>query len=70
MNCTHFIIKKFSNKKEFQRITFHYSSDIDHKDFINLYKKCTAKPYSVLVIGTALVSGNPVHFRKHLLERI
>ena len=34
------------------------------KAFKNLYKKCTAKPYSSLVIDTALTSDNPLHFRK------
>ena len=41
---------------------------------MNLYKKCTAKPYSFLVIdGTIdanLASDNPLRFRKNLLERI
>ena len=37
---------------------------------MNLYKKCTGKPYSFLVIDTALASDNPLRFRKNLLERI
>ena len=45
-------------------------SDIDFKDFMNLYKKCTAKPYSFLVIDANLASDNPSRFRKDLLERI
>ena len=32
-----------------------YSSDVDFQDFMHLYKKCTAKPYSFLVIDIALV---------------
>ena len=32
-----------------------YSSDIHFQDFMHLYKKCTAKPYSFLVIDIALV---------------
>ena len=43
---------------------------IDFQDFLNLYKKCTAKPYSFLVNDTTLVSDNPSHFRKNLSERI
>ena len=35
---------------------------------MNLYKKCTAKPYNVLVIDATLESENPS--RKSLLERI
>ena len=37
---------------------------------MNLYKNCNAKPYSFLVIDTALASDNPLHIRKNLLERI
>ena len=35
---------------------------------MNLYKKCTAKPYSLLVIATTLASDNPLRFRKNLSE--
>ena len=35
-----------------------------------MYKKCTAKPCSFLVIDTILASDNPLLFRKSLLERI
>ena len=36
---------------------------------MNLYKKCTAEPYSFLVIDATLVLDNPSRFRKNLLER-
>ena len=49
---------------------FNHSSDIDFKDFMNHYKKCTAKPYLFLVIDATLVSDNPWRFRKNPLERI
>ena len=39
---------KIPNKQELQQILFHRYSDIDIKDFMNLLKKCTAKPYSFL----------------------
>ena len=35
---------------------------------MNLYKKCTAKPFSFSVIDTTLASDNPLRFRKNLLE--
>ena len=44
---------------ELQQITINHWSDIDFKDFMNLYKKCTAKPHSPLVIDTTLASDNP-----------
>ena len=51
-------------------MTFNRSSYIDFQDFMNLSKKCTAKPYSFLVIDATLASGNNSCFRKYLLERI
>ena len=43
---------KTPNKKEFQKIAFNPSSDIDSEHFINLYRKCTAKPYYISVNDT------------------
>ena len=37
---------------------------------MNLYKKCTEKPYSFLVINATRASDNPSCFSKKLLERI
>ena len=61
---------KISNKAELQQIAFNHSSNIDFKDFLNLYKKCTAKTYSFLVIDATLASDNPLCFRKNLSERM
>ena len=61
---------KIPNKREIQQIAFNHSSDIDFQDLLNLYKKCTAKPYSFLVIDSTLASDNPSRFRKNILERI
>ena len=61
---------KIPNKKELQQILFNHSSDIDFNNFMNLYKKYTAKPYSFLVIDATLGSDNPLYFRENLLERI
>ena len=54
---------KISNNQELQRIMFNHSSDIDFKNFMNLYKKCTAKPYSFLVIDSTVASDNPSCFK-------
>ena len=48
LNSTHYFIVKISNKGELQQIAFNKSSHIDFKDFVNLYKKYTAKPYSCI----------------------
>ena len=58
---------KIANKRELQQIEFNHSSDIFFQGFMNLYKKCTAKPYSVLVIDTTLRSDNSL--RNNLLEK-
>ena len=61
---------KIQDKRELQQIAFNQSSDIDFEDFMNLYKKCTAKLYSFLVIDTILASNNASYFRENLFERI
>ena len=58
------------SKRQLQQIEFNYSSDNDFRDFMNLYKKCTAKPYSFLAIDSTLASDNPSRLRKNLLKRI
>ena len=68
LNSTHFFIKKIPNKRELQQIALNHSSDIDFKDFIKIYKKCTAEPYSFLVNNTTLPSDDPLRLRKNLLE--
>ena len=39
------------------QIAVNHSSDINTKDFIEIYRKCTDKPYSFLVIDTTLPSN-------------
>ena len=57
---------KIPNKQELQQTGFNHSSDIDFQDFMNLYKKCTTKPYSFLVIDATLGADNSSRFRKNL----
>ena len=66
LNTTHFFIMKIPNKRELQQIAVNHSSDINTKDFITIYKKCTDKPNSFLVIDTTNPSNNPLRFRKIL----
>ena len=68
LNTTHFFIAKIPNKRELQQIAINHSSDINTKDFANIYRKCTAEPYSFLVNDTTLASDNPLRFRKLFLE--
>ena len=67
LDSTHFFIMKIPNKRELQQIALYHSSDIDFKDFMNIYKKSTKEPYSYLVNDTTLPSDNPLRFRKNLL---
>ena len=69
LNSTHFFIMKIPNKRELQQIALNHSSDIDFKDFMKIYKKCTAGPYSFLVNNTTLPSDDPLRFRKNLLKQ-
>ena len=70
LNSTNYFVMRILSKRELQQIAFNHSSDIDFQDFMNLFKKCTVKPYSFLVIDTTLASDNSSRFRKNVLERI
>ena len=66
LNTTHFFIMKIPNKRELQQIAINHSSDMDFKDFIKIYEKCTDERYSFLVDDTTFSSDNPLRFRKNL----
>ena len=68
LNSTHFFIMKIPNKREFQEIALNHSSHICTKNFIKIYKKYPAEPYSFLVNGTTLASDNPLRFGKNLFN--
>ena len=69
LNSIHYFVMKIPNKKELQQTASNHLSDIDFQDFLNLYKKCTAKPHYFLAINTTLASDNSPHLRKNLLEK-
>ena len=62
LNTTHFFIAKIPNKRELQQIALNHSSDINSKDFINIFKKCSAEPYSFLVNDATIASDNLLRF--------
>ena len=68
LGSTHFFIMKIPNKRELQQIALNHSSDIDFKDFMKIYKKCTSEPYSFLVNDKSLPSDKPLSFRENLLK--
>ena len=65
-NSAHFFIMKIPNKRELMQIAINHTSHVNTKDFIEIYRKCTDKPYSFLVINTTLPSDNLLRFRKDL----
>ena len=68
LNSTHLFIMKIPNKRELQQTALNYSSDTYFKNFIKIYKKCTAESYSFSVNDATLPSDNPLGFRKNLLK--
>ena len=68
LNSTYFFIMEILIKRELQQIVLNHSSDTDFKDFIKIFKKCTAEPYSFLVNDTTLPLDNPLKLRKNLLK--
>ena len=59
---------KIHNKREVQNIATNHSAEIDYKDLMKIYRKCTSEPYSFLTIDTTLPAENPLRFRKNLLS--
>ena len=43
---------------------------MNFQNFINIYKKCTAKSYAFLVTDTTLASDNSSRLRKNILATI
>ena len=68
LNSNHFFIRKIPHKRKLHHIALNHSSDINSKDFIKIYKKYTAEPYSFLVNDATLASDNPLRFRKNLFS--
>ena len=68
LNTAHFFIAKILNRRELQETARNHSSDIKTEDFTNIYRECTAKPYSFLVNDTTIASDNPLRFKKLFLE--
>ena len=59
---------KIPSKTGPQQIALNHSSDINSEDFIKIYKKCTAEPYSFLFKDAALISDNHLRFRKNIFN--
>ena len=58
---------KIYNKRELQNIAFNHSANVDYKDFMKIYWKCTSEHYSFLTVDITLPADDPLIFRKNLL---
>ena len=67
LNSTHGLIMKIHTKRELQNIANNHSADIDYKDFMKIYRKCTGESNSFLTIDTTLPANSSLRFRKYLL---
>ena len=68
LNTSHFFIIKIPNKRELQQTAINHSSDINTKDLADVYRKCTAEPYSFFVNDTTFASNNPLRFTKNIFN--
>ena len=68
INSAHYLIVKIHNKRELQEVAINHSADIDYKDFLKIYRKCTKQTYSFLTIDTTLPAENPFRFKKNFLD--
>ena len=68
LNTTHFLLAKTPNNRELQQNAINHSSDINTKDFGDIYRKYTDEPHSFFVIDTTLPSNNPLRFRKNVFN--
>ena len=69
LNSTYYLKIKIHNKRELQSIVINHSADIDYKDIMIIYKKCTRESF-FFNINTTLPANNPLCFRKNLLGSI
>ena len=55
------------DKRELQQVAINYLADIDYKNVMKVYRKCTSEPYSFLTIDSTLPANNSLRLRKNLL---
>ena len=70
LNSTHYLIKEIHNKRELQHIANNNSTDNHYKDFMNIDREHTCKPYSFLTIDTTLAANTLLSFRRNLLDSL
>ena len=58
LNSKHYLIMKVNHRKNLQNIAINHCADIDHKDFMKIYRECTKEPYSFLKIDKTLPASD------------
>ena len=51
LNSNYYLIMKINIKIELQNIAINHSTDIDYKDFVNIYRECTKELYSFTILS-------------------
>ena len=69
LNSKH-LLMKIRTKRELQDIAINHSADIDYKNVMKIYRKCTSEPHSFLTIDSTLAADNLLRFRKNLLDSL
>ena len=68
LSSTYYLLMKIHKKRELQQIAIDHLIDTDYKDFMNIYRKCTKKPYCFLTIDTRLPANHFLRFRQIFLD--
>ena len=66
LNCTQLL--KIHNRTELQNIATNHSADIEYKNFMKIYRKCTKETHSSLTIDTTLPANNSLRYIKNILD--
>ena len=68
LNSTHYLIMKIRKRKELQNIAINHAPDIDYKDFVKIYRKCTKNRILFLTVDTTLPASDPLRFRINVFQ--
>ena len=64
-NSAKYLTLDIHKKRELQNIATNHPADIDYKDFMKIYRKCTSEPHCFLTIDTTLSTNDFLRCRKN-----
>ena len=70
LNSTHSLIMKISNRKELYDILINRSADIDYNGFTKIYRKCTNKPQTKLILNFDIINMIIIIINMTLADKI